>query len=151
MGRLIAPSSISGTIYAVFERVCACPCVRARVRIVPPFPPQVTVSENFHCVYDYHFYTVISEYTNDNLPVPPVFHNFFLFSKENHYDPRDIKQQTKRQLIDIDRRNIDKNEPYYVFAPSTTQHFVHLNTKVPTVTSPQTSCRDILVQDKYCI
>ena len=42
MGQLTAPSSISGSRAAGFGRVRACDC--ARVRVVSPFPLQVTVA-----------------------------------------------------------------------------------------------------------
>ena len=61
------------------------------------------VTAQFHVVYDNHFSTVSSDWTADNVPVPPGFHNLMRFSCENHIDPADQVKQCRRQLFDIGR------------------------------------------------
>ena len=48
-------------------------------------------------VYDNHFTTVSSDYDQDNVPVPPNFHNLFRFSREQHYDLNDLNEASRRQ------------------------------------------------------
>ena len=62
------------------------------------------VSTQFHVVYDNHFSTVTSDWTADNVPVPPSFHDLYKFSRENHFDKEDlIVERRRRQLVDSDR------------------------------------------------
>ena len=56
------------------------------------------VSAQFHVVYDDHFTTVSSDYNQDNVPVPPNFHNLFRFSREQHYDLNDLNEISRRQI-----------------------------------------------------
>ena len=55
------------------------------------------VSAQFHVVYDNHFTTVSSNYNQDNVPVPPNFHNLFHFSREQHVDLNDLNEASRRQ------------------------------------------------------
>ena len=61
------------------------------------------VTTQFHVVYDNHFSTVSADYTADNVPVPPEFHDLYRFSRENHYDRDDLLEKRKRALFNIDR------------------------------------------------
>ena len=63
-----------------------------------------TVSAQFHVVYDNHFSTVTSDWTADNVPVPPSFHDLYKFSRELHFDDEDLLvERRRRQLFDSDR------------------------------------------------
>ena len=65
------------------------------------------VSAQFHVVYDNHFSTVQSDWTADNLPVPPCFHDLYRFSREQHYDPDDVIEERRRKLLNVDRGQKD--------------------------------------------
>ena len=56
------------------------------------------ISSQFHVVYDNEFTTVTSDWSNDNIPVPPNFHNLFKFSRELHIDKDDVLDE-RRQLL----------------------------------------------------
>ena len=67
------------------------------------------VSAQFHVVYDNHFSTVSSDWSSDNVPVPPNFHDLYRFSRENHYDPEDIVHRRGRELFEVDRGSNSRN------------------------------------------
>ena len=75
------------------------------------------VSVQFHVVYDNHFSTVTSDWTADNVPVPPYFHDLYKFSREHHFDNEDLLvERRRRQLFDSDRtsrpvRNNVRSDP----------------------------------------
>ena len=47
-----------------------------------------TVSAQFHSFYDFF---LNSDYTSDKIPVTSAFHDLFRLSRENHYDPEDVR------------------------------------------------------------
>ena len=61
------------------------------------------VTTQSHVVYDDHFSTVKSDFSADNVPVPPEFHDLYRFSRENHYDRDDLIERRSRQLFNVDR------------------------------------------------
>ena len=61
------------------------------------------VTTQFHVVYDNHFSTVSADYSADNVPVPPEFHDLYRFSRENHYDRDDLLEKRRQKLFNIDR------------------------------------------------
>ena len=56
------------------------------------------VSAQFHVVYDNHFTTVKSETNLDNIPVPDSFNELMIFSRENHFDEDDIRNDRQRRM-----------------------------------------------------
>ena len=55
------------------------------------------ISAQFHVVFDDHFTTVSSDYTQDNVLVPSNFKELFRFSREQHYDQNDLIEMQRLQ------------------------------------------------------
>ena len=60
------------------------------------------VSAQFHVVFDDHFTTTSSDYTQDNVLVPPNFRELFRFSREQHYDQNDLIEIQRQRRTDND-------------------------------------------------
>ena len=66
------------------------------------------VTTQFHVVYDNHFSTVSADYSADNVPVPPEFHDLYKFSRKNHYERDDLMERRRRALFHIDRGGLER-------------------------------------------
>ena len=82
------------------------------------------VTTQFHVVYDNHFSTVKSDFTADNVPVPPEFHDLYRFSRENHYDRDDLLERRSRELFNIDRgaKRVRRNDNASQSVPTNTNN-----------------------------
>ena len=62
------------------------------------------VSAQFHVVFDDHLTTVSSDYTQDNVLVPPNFKELFRFSREQHYDQNDLIELQRHRRTNNDAK-----------------------------------------------